>query len=302
MGFKFPSIDKYVTADDVVVTSNANSKEYVNIPKLMMTYGPGLLGALRMRRPILPKMIGCMMESRKSSSSIVRNPNQGKTFITQEERLALEAYIKSFDIDSIGYTTVSPSDIFLNHKILYGNAIVLVMPMRKEAMISAPSKTALKEVFRTYYGLGVTVNKIADYLRSQGFNAMAGPAIGGDASYVPIAQKAGLGVIGRHGLLITDKDYGPSLRIAMIYTDIENLPVATENKHLWVREFCKQCGKCVRSCPANAIYNETTPSGRAINQTLCAVPFANNFGCSVCIKSCIFFSHDYEKIKANFLK
>lgn len=302
MEFKFPSIDKYLKPDDIVIRSNQNSKDYINIPKLMSEYGLGLVGSLKMRAPILHKMIGCMWESKISSSSIVKNPKQNKRIISLSDFIKLEDYIKSFGIDIIGYTKVPSDFIFKGHKILYGNAIVLIMEMKKNEIMTAPSKKALKEVFRTYYDLGVAVNKIAEFLRKQGFNAMAGPAVGGDVNYVPLAEKAGLGAMGKHGLLISEKSYGASLRIAAVYTDIENLPFATENKHLWIKDFCKTCGKCVRNCPAKAIYEKSLPTGRCIDQTKCAVPFANDLGCSVCIKSCTFFNNDYEKIKKSFMK
>ncbi len=300
MEFKFPSIDKYLKDNDVYITSNGNSKEYVNIPNLMSEYGAGLIGSLKMRRHILHKMIGCMYHSYKSASSITKNPNLHKTIISNKDLIDLEQFIKSRGIDLIGYTEVTPDLVFKNHKILYGNAIVIVMAMNKEEMATAPSKRGLKEVFRTYYDLGVTANEIAEYLREKGFNSMAGPAVGGDVSYVPLAEKAGLGAIGKHGLLITNENLGPSLRLAAIYTDIENLPFATENKHLWIKDFCKNCGNCVKSCPAGAIYPNTLEDGKAIDKTKCAIPFANHFGCSVCIKSCTFFKSEYETIKSNF--
>lgn len=305
MKFQFPSIDKYITEDDCVVESTPRSKEYVNIPHLMMTHGPGLLAAIKMRLPILPKMIGCMRESKQSASSITKNPKLGKTQISDVELQELEAFIKAQGVDQIGYTHVPADLIFNGHKILYGKAIVIAMAMRSEEMITAPSKRALKEVFRSYYGLGVAVNRIADYMRERGFNVMAAPAVGGDVSYVPLAERAGMGAIGRHGLLITDRPYGVSLRLGALYTDIENMPYAEpeDNKHLWIKEFCKKCGKCIKVCPGEAIYTEMLPNGRCIDQTKCAIPFSRLSGCSLCIKNCTFFDRDaYNKIHDKFCK
>ncbi len=301
MKIEFPAIDKYIQEDDQVVYADEMSQEYINIPHLMMTHGPGLIGALRMRLPVIHKMIGCMKASHRSAASIVSNPKLGKKVMTQEALHALEHYIQSLGIDAIGYAQVPASLIFKDHKILYGHAIVLVMEMEKERIETAPSKVALKEVFRTYHGLGLAVNKIAAYMRQEGYNAMAGPAIGGDVNYVPLAEKAGLGAMGKHGLLITDKGYGPSLRLATVYTDIENLPFARENPYMWIKDFCKQCKKCVRNCPGKAIYNETMPNGRSIDQIACAKPFATDYGCSLCIKNCTFFNNEYEVIKQQFL-
>jgi hypothetical protein len=56
--------------------------------------------------------------------------------------------------------------------------------------------------------VGLTVNKVAEWLRERGFNAHAGPASGGDVNYIPVAIDAGLGVAGKHGLLMT-RNNGP---------------------------------------------------------------------------------------------
>ncbi len=298
MKFKFPSIDKYVRPDEKVFKGDENAKEYINIPTLMGSMDIGFVQVFKMRFPILPKMIRCMLESQKSASSITQNPHKNKNTISAQELHDLESYIQSLGIDLIGYTKVDPQYIFRNHSILYDNAIVLVMQMEKNIISTAPSKPVLKEVFRTYLELGIIVNNIADYLRERGYNAMAGPAIGGDASYVPLAEQAGLGAIGKHGLLITEQDFGPSLRLATVYTDIDNLPIFTdENPHLWIKDFCEKCNKCVRSCPANAINKDRNVQGVCIDTMKCALPFASHFGCTVCVKSCTFFDGSYEKIK-----
>ncbi len=299
MKFNFPSINKYIRESDIVITSNEMSKEYINIPQLMFSQKISIVQIVKMRLPIIHKMIGCLWESKKSSSSIVQNSQGDKKTMTAKDLAELENFIKSLDIDDIGYAKVSPDLVFKEHKILYGNALVLVMEMREDAIKKAPSKATLREVFRTYYKLGIIVNKIADYLRQRGYNAMAGPAIGGDVNYVPLAEKAGLGCMGKHGLLITEK-FGPSLRLATVYTDIENLPFfEEENQHLWIKEYCKTCTKCERRCLGNAIFHETI-KGKAVDQTKCALPFSKEYGCSVCIKKCSFFDNSYQKIKEVF--
>ena len=300
MNIKFLSIDKYIKGDETVFLSNSKSKEYISIPQLMIEYGPGVNKSLKMRIPIIHKMIGCIYQSHKSASSITKNPKLNKNKISDEELVKLERYIRMFDIDMIGYTKVKQEMIFKDHKILYDNAIVLIKEMKKEQMSTAPSKQALKEVFRTYYDLGVCVNKIASYLRNKGYNSMAGPAIGGDTNYVALAQSAGLGEIGKHGMLITNADYGVSHRISVIYTDITNLPKSKVNNHTWIKDFCNECNRCINACKANAIYDEAIDKS-SIDQKKCATPFANEYGCSGCIKECSFFNGNYEKIKQSFL-
>ncbi|MCP4268704.1 MAG: [Fe-S]-binding protein, partial [Candidatus Brocadiaceae bacterium] len=131
----------------------------------------------------------------------------------------------------------------------------------------------------------------------------AGPALDGDVNYPVLAEEAGLGAIGKHGLLINPK-FGPSLRIATLYVDVENLPVNGVNKHLWIKEFSRKCNNCVRKCPGSAIYKETKifvdRSEQHIDYKKCAVPFSNQYNCTVCVKECSFYKNDYSKIKSRF--
>jgi len=305
---KFPSIDKYIAKDDNVITADESSRVGVHIPDIIGEYGGGTMAALKTRLPIMHMMVSCMVQSMKSAKSIMKNPKIGKAKISSKQLADLEKYAKSLGVSSIGYTKVDRDMIFTGEKILYENAVVFTIEMRKSEIDTAPSKTAIREIFRTYDELGIIVNKISSFLRKNGYNSMASPAVGGPVSYVPLAQKAGLGVIGKHGLLISDKEFGPSLRLAAVYTDIDNLPFAQENPHMWVRDFCNSCNKCVRSCPANAIYknsiaiNGNENTRQCIDNSKCATPFANDYGCTICVKSCKFYNGNYDKIKENFLK
>jgi epoxyqueuosine reductase len=58
---------------------------------------------------------------------------------------------------------------------------------------------------------------------------------------------AGLGVIGKNNLLITE-EYGPRVRLRAVYTSASLEPdPMIEN-----RDYCRKCKICVDSCPANA--------------------------------------------------
>lgn len=146
---------------------------------------------------------------------------------------------------------------------------------------------------------------MASFLRQHGINAHAGPAIGGDVNYIPLAIDAGLGYAGKNGLLIT-RLHGPRIRLAAVYTDIENLPFSEQNEHRWVREYCASCNLCIEKCPADAIYPEPVILADGgptfIDHTLCAMPFSNDNGCTMCIKYCPFSYADYGKLKDKFFK
>lgn len=105
------------------------------------------------------------------------------------------------------------------------------MEMDSIAIKNAPSVDTFRMVMSTYDKLGVTTNLLTEKLRKLGYQAQASHPLGGLVLYPPLAVQAGLGWIGRHGLLIPPQ-FGPRQRIKC-------LPV-----------FVKQqgCIICVKEC------------------------------------------------------
>lgn len=297
---KMPTINPKHIKDIDVIHSGKDSRVGLSVPEIVMTYG-GEKGIPKSRLTSLPQILKCLHEMKKSYKSITKNPKEYKTVIDESTLKELQEYIKGLNIDDIGYTTVVPDMIFKDRVILHKNAIVLIMEMKKEKIDTSPSAISQNEIMRTYYELGRVANKICDFLRSRGFSAQGGPALGGDVSYPPLAESAGLGAMGKHGLLIHPK-FGPSLRIGAVYTSIENLPKKEDNEHLWLRSFCSSCKRCAKKCPVQAIYNEDIVnhdgSLTSIDYRLCATPFARQHGCTLCVKNCIFFKGDYDKLRS----
>ncbi|MCD6400484.1 MAG: 4Fe-4S dicluster domain-containing protein, partial [Anaerolineales bacterium] len=88
-------------------------------------------------------------------------------------------------------------------------------------------------------------------LRAMGYNARA--HIDGNYRVIAplVARDAGLGEIGRIGLLITPK-YGPRVRIGVITTDMP-LVASQRKPDLSVIDFCNVCKKCAYNCPVRSI-------------------------------------------------
>lgn len=299
----FPTISKFTDETTPGIRAHANSPKGLCVPQVIADFGN-----LRARIADFPhigySMIRCLRESFKSYSFVNKRKYHSRKEISEIELERIKTVAESYGISTIGFTTVDPTLIFKDRMVMYPNAIVFLMEMKEEPIQEAPSVNTIKEIFRTYKGLGVAVNKIADEIRRLGFNAQPNPAIGGDCNYPLLAEKAGLGVVGKHGLLISE-EFGPSVRIAAIYTDIENLPINDSNSHEWIHDFCEKCDRCVKKCPAQAIYPQAvkTESGKqCVDYKKCAIPFSNDHGCTVCVKECTFFRQDYHKIKENFLK
>ena len=226
-----------------------------------------------------------------SVDSIKDNPSEPRKESSQEFLDELEKYILSLGVAPFGFVKLPHDLIFDDFGVLYDNAIVLAMEMDKENIDKAPSQATMNTVFGTYDDLGIAANKITEYLREHGYGAQADHPLGGLVLFPPLAQRAGLGWVGKHGLLMTP-EYGPRVRLAAVYTNIENLPFSGSNPHGWIEDYCKKCGLCALQCPPKAILDEPVVSDNGlithISQRECFEYFAQYYGCSVCIKACPF--------------
>ncbi|MHC1746775.1 MAG: reductive dehalogenase domain-containing protein [Cellulosilyticaceae bacterium] len=299
-----PNINQYIDRSQPFISPSENAHRGLSVPQIVLEYG-----SIKAKVKSLPNlyryMFGSLQEMNKTYKELYKQPQNPSKEIKPKDLEDLKELAKELGASDIGFTKVSPSYIFDDKVIIYPNAIVLVMEMDSNIIHTAPSKQAEREIFRTYYALNVMVNRIKEFLNSRGYNAEGGPSLGGEVNYPLLAQEAGIGVIGKHGMLITP-DLGPSVRLSAVYTDIENLPVLNHNNHIWINDFCDRCNQCVKKCPGGAIFEEAIlfndGSKQCIDYKKCAIPFSRNKGCTVCVKECTFFKNDYEKIKMNFLK
>lgn len=293
-------IENFVGDKTPVVHASEKSKPGYSVPELVLKYGNSLPS---FKLSTMLTMISTIKNARQSYKNVKNNPDDPKTKVSEEFIEKLVEYAKSIGALEVGFVKVEPKYIFQGSTVLHENAIIVTQKMDKAEIAKAPSKDTGHEVHRTYRELGIIVNKIAEFLRDNGYSAQAGPANGGNANYILLAEKAGLGAIGNHGLLISP-EVGPCQRIAAVYTSIENLPIEKENEHLWVKDFCKECKKCVSECPAQAIYEgpreDIYDTKKHIDRKKCAKPFSDMWGCSICIKECTFNKADYEKIEKSF--
>jgi len=287
------------------ITANEQSPTRFDIPMNIIDHAEqGKESNLMNRSTVLP-MISNIRNINKSYDSLKKNKENGKTKINDLFLDNLREFCKGHRVVNIGFTKLPRELIFKEKAVLYENAIVLVMEMDKENIALAPHRKTVKMIMHTYNDLGIAANKVATYLRKKGHAAQASHPLGGIVLYPPIAKSAGLGWFGRHGLLITP-EFGARCRLAVVFTDIPNLPFATENEHSWIPDYCATCGKCISNCPPKAIYEQpieqTNGRKTSIDNTKCFPYFAANFGCTICIKVCPFSTIGYEKLKAKFVK
>ncbi len=217
---------------------------------------------------------------------------------------ALAHFLGAVDI---GYVEVPRYAIFQEKGIPAPYAIVFTVEMRREPIETAPSFACQLEVMDGYKRMADISLRLSFWLRDHGYAAYPGMALGGVTDYPHLAELAGLGAIGYHGLLITPGE-GARVRINTIYTNISNLPTLAatgrENEHLWVRDFCAMCHKCIRQCPVDAIFDTPQPRGdggmQTIDHAACRGYFHRNNGCAVCLAVCPFSHAGYDKVHGRF--
>jgi ferredoxin len=233
--------------------------------------------------------------------SLIDNPDKPKVIADDNFIKEFEKYAHSIGIKSIGYTQVTPDVLIADKFIQYPNTIVLTMEMSKELIETAPGPETLKMNNAAYEKLGNLTYKLSDYLRENGYATKVAHPFGSLVNFSPLAQKAGIGYMGKNGLLITPES-GPGQKISAIFVSIANLPLKDHNEHSWIPEYCEKCGKCIKACPEEALVEkETCCGGKEIEfiQKLC---IGCSQGCTYCIEDCPFDQKGYEHVKNKFDK
>lgn len=144
-----------------------------------------------------------------------------------------------------------------------------------------------------------TVNWILDQcavmvvrlIESSGMKALAIPASqtvdwekqSGHMSHKAIAAAAGLGWIGKSGLLVTEEQ-GARIRFSSVLTD---LPLEAGKP---VENGCGDCARCIELCPARAISGSGYDMSKCLEKlkAFARRPGIGVFICGVCVKACPF--------------
>ena len=302
--YRMPLFQKAITLEEEL-SEREDVIRYTDISPTRFDIIRGRLESTEGGPPIrlVPTMLACLSGIRESLETLDENPIQPKTEASPELIEELEAEAFRLGAASIGYTKLPRRWVFQDKAVMYDNAIVVSMEMDADGINSAPSVDCMRVVMDTYRDLGRINNHLAAFLREKGYGAHAGHPLNGLALYPPLAQLAGLGWMGLNGLIITP-EFGPRVRLAAVFTSIQNLPWNEGNDHSWVREFCEKCRICHRECPPEAFYEEPVEheDGQVtyVKNELCFPYFNKYHGCSVCVKVCPFNRIPYQKLKTGF--
>lgn len=181
-----------------------------------------------------------------------------------------------------------------NKNLQNSSGIVFTTKIGEEIINEPPTDLTQELNNLLYYKFGKTTYIIFDYLRQDGFTTQVAHSHQNLLDLGKLAETGGIGEVGRIHLLITPK-LGYYQKIGTILTSIENLPFLKEKKHQWINNYCKRCGKCIQTCPEDALQNEYMDENKTVLIESCCI--ACSQGCTYCIEECSFYKDGYYHIK-----
>ncbi|MGD8985201.1 MAG: reductive dehalogenase [Desulfobacteraceae bacterium] len=178
------------------------------------------------------------------------------------------------------------------------NVIVIAIEMDYQHIRRSPAVESATDI--AYSKMGFVAPSLARFIQELGYHAM--PSGNDTALSIPMAVDAGLGELGRSGILITEK-YGSRVRLCKVFTD---LPLVHDQPvDLGVQAFCETCEKCAKNCPGQALkHGERTAEHNNVSNNVnilkwpidaerCIRWWAKNRAhCAVCIRVCPFNKPD----------
>lgn len=176
------------------------------------------------------------------------------------------------------------------------SVVVIALEMDYKGIALSPSSIESAATGLGYSDMSAVGYSVATFIRQLGYKSFA---CGNDVSLsIPYAVAAGLGELGRNGMLITP-EFGPRVRLVKVFTELEIKPDKPKTFGIW--EFCKSCMRCAESCPSNAIsFDEPTLKGTTISNNPGVLKWyidpekcyqfwrENGSDCANCITSCPF--------------
>lgn len=141
---------------------------------------------------------------------------------------------------------------------------------------------ASSTVGQGYMDMAIGSYGLSEFIWGLGYQALPS---GNDLGLsTPFAVAAGLGEMGRSGILVT-MEHGPNVRLAKVVTD---LPLIEDKpRDFGVREFCNACKKCADLCPSGAI-----PHGAMQKEAVCMSNLPGTLKWHVDVEKCYKFWND----------
>jgi ferredoxin len=200
------------------------------------------------------EIMGQMVEGRPAENQMLL-PTDGMTAFIK----GLAGYYGALEV---GVTRLQPYHIYSHIgrgpgtygaeiPIEHEFAIAFTVEMDHEMVGANPMPPGVMESARQYVEAGRVAVQLAEVIRRMGFEARA--HIDGNYRVIAplVARDAGLGEIGRMGLLMTPRQ-GPRVRLGVVTTSLELLEDERSPDGA-VIDFCTICKKCAENCPSKSI-------------------------------------------------
>ena len=235
------------------------------------------------------------------STGIERPPDRPAMNISAAEITGrLKGFAHYLGADLVGTTRLNPAYVYshiardvdkwgepitLNHKY----ALVFAVEMNFEMVKHAPWSEVITESAYQYMEAAKIATAVSRYIQLLGYDSRAHVDQDYRVMCVPISVDAGLGELGRLGLLMTP-EFGPRVRLSVVTTD---LPLLQDQPvHFGVQDFCEICKKCAVNCPSGSIAFGEKKVCRGVEKWQSNMETCFRFwrqqgsDCSICLKVC----------------
>jgi len=176
-----------------------------------------------------------------------------------EATALIKSMARFYGADLVGVCEINPMWVYSNYfdratggygplEIPYRYAVVMGIEMDFAGIRQSPGFPASAATARAYSNMAEISSKLARYIRGLGYPAV--PSGNDTTQSIPLAIDAGLGELGRLGLLLTP-EFGARQRICKVYTSLPLVPDRPID--FGMQRFCETCQACAHACPVQAI-------------------------------------------------
>lgn len=204
----------------------------------------------------------------------------------------IKQFLNRFGVGPIGFGEV-PGNVTLREiENQFSRVVVFGYPLSASVLATIEDRPTL--IYKHHYKtvnwlLDQTAYHLVRFIEERGNNAIAIPASQvvdwkkheGHVSHKLLAQEAGLGFIGRSGLLVHPK-LGARVRYVSVLTDVDFEPSEKIDAE------CGTCKKCLTACPAYAISEKGVDIKRCYEklEEFAKIRGIGQHICGVCVKVC----------------
>ncbi len=203
---------------------------------------------------LIPEALRDWVDGEVAATAVPLTPQAATTY--------LKGLARTYGARTVGITKLQPYHVYSHIgrgsgeygaplPVEHRYALAFTVEMAHDLVGTAPEAPTSLETAKEYAAAAQIAVELAAFIRALGYPARA--HIDGNYRVIAplVARDAGLGEIGRMGILMTP-DLGPRVRLAVVTTD---LPLVVDDREPRddILDFCRICKKCAENCPSRAI-------------------------------------------------